>query len=669
MIDSIKNLLKRNLNNPIIRSVYGHGRKHFTEAPFFIRLIGKWRVLKSIAKNFPRRDSFALSQFETVSLLERKANSVVPENAPPVAIFLLAGLEKSRRIEKCLNSIVTNTIYPAYDLFIVAPGGSARLEKSMKKSGKPVKFVEIEDPTATSEKIDRLVSRSTHPYLIFLDCNAVPVRGWLNELVHTLRTVQDSAAACPKLVARTKSFFGRYPEKNAYTVLGEEIRFVAEKGKIRMELHTEKTDPLSDSSPRLVPAMHTVCQAWNRNAFVKLKAFDEKLSFELGAVDLCLKAAENGFKNVYTPSSALAIEKPDRIFAGPSRKNRKEDPNDGILFEQKWNNEISKRIAHEKLSGAKPFWAQRPLTIGMIVTEKHPDTVCGDYFTALGLGRELEKEGHQVVYFSERPVYEWLSPTSKIDVLLVFRHTYDPTPLKRFPGVVTIAWVRGYADKWRKMPWFKNYDGVIASSQKALDSVAAYTDPKKCLGVLMLAADTDLFAPGPERSHLKTDISFVGNLFEVEREFAKNFELPHGAEFRFYGKLENPKHPMSKYHCGVVPHRKVAEIYNSSKIVIEDCTPMCKPWGCINSRTFEAMATGACVVSNQTPGLEELFGNSIVVYKNDLDFKKKIQWLLQDEISRKKIGHSAMLKIRRNHTYKHRCAEFKRLLLEFYTRG
>ncbi|MDD5723238.1 MAG: glycosyltransferase [Syntrophales bacterium] len=306
-----------------------------------------------------------------------------------------------------------------------------------------------------------------------------------------------------------------------------------------------------------------------------------------------------------------------------------------------------------------------PLTIGFIITENHPSTIYGDYFTAHGLGDELEKLGYRVVYLPERPIYEW-HHLSSVDILVVMIHSFDPVLLRQYPGIISVAWIRGYVDEWCRAPWFKEYDIILTTSEISLQYAKRFTDPGKCLAVLRLAADTNIFTPGPCRPEYESDISFVGNIFEAPREFTRKLTIEPGITFSLYGQMTETGHPFRKYHRGKVSHGDIPMIYNSSRIVLEDCTPMCRPWGCINSRTFEAMACGACVVSNEVPGLKELFGDAIITYKSRKDLNSTISWLLRNGEKRKNIGIRAREKIVQQHTYKHRAEEFRQALFRHF---
>ena len=161
------------------------------------------------------------------------------------------------------------------------------------------------------------------------------------------------------------------------------------------------------------------------------------------------------------------------------------------------------------------------------------------------------------------------------------------------------------------------------------------------------------------------DLAFVGNVFDAPRDLFSNLEIPDGVRFSFYGKLLDGKHRLGRYHRGEIPHARIPEIYNSVKIVLEDCTPLCRPWGCINSRTFEAMACGAAVLSNDVPGLREIFGDAAVTYADRKDLAEKIQWLLKNDQERRNMGEKARRLILEGHTYRHRALAFRDLLSSF----
>ncbi|HDM10802.1 MAG: glycosyltransferase [Deltaproteobacteria bacterium] len=301
-------------------------------------------------------------------------------------------------------------------------------------------------------------------------------------------------------------------------------------------------------------------------------------------------------------------------------------------------------------------------SIGMIITEASPNTIYGDYFAAKGLGDQMEKLGYQVIYIPERPVYLWHRIPENLTILISLIHTFDPRPAKKLSNALTVAWIRGYVPQWCEKPWFDHYDLVIATSDIALEYAAKFTHPNKCAGILRLAADPEIFRPGPPVPKYESDLCFVGNIFDVERQLVNHLSIPSGLTFKYYGRLTDGKSWLARYHQGPIAHNKIPKVYNSSKLVLEDCTPMCKPWGCINSRTFEALSCGACLVSNDVPGLEQLFGSLVTIYRNRDDLSRIIKDLVSDVEKRSATGKKAREKILEAHTFRHRAMELKRIL-------
>lgn len=73
----------------------------------------------------------------------------------------------------------------------------------------------------------------------------------------------------------------------------------------------------------------------------------------------------------------------------------------------------------------------------------------------------------------------------------------------------------------------------------------------------------------------------------------------------------------------------------------------------LNYRTFETLGCGTFLLTNYTPGLEELFdiGKDLIVYDNLEDLENKIKYYLNNEDERNDISKSGFLKVKKEHTY------------------
>lgn len=96
---------------------------------------------------------------------------------------------------------------------------------------------------------------------------------------------------------------------------------------------------------------------------------------------------------------------------------------------------------------------------------------------------------------------------------------------------------------------------------------------------------------------------------------------------------------------------EMARDYARSKIVINAAVNHD-----VNMRVFEAMASGALLITDEADGLEELFtdGEHLVIYRRDEDLFDLIDQYLRDEDARQRIAFAGATRVREQHTYAHR---------------
>jgi len=140
-------------------------------------------------------------------------------------------------------------------------------------------------------------------------------------------------------------------------------------------------------------------------------------------------------------------------------------------------------------------------------------------------------------------------------------------------------------------------------------------------------------APGRE-----LDVAFVGsfNPYEVSRRGA----LLTGVRERFPNSFIGRAWPAD-----------MANIYARAKIVVNACYN-----NDVNMRVFEALASGALLITDQAEGLEDLFvdGKHLIIYRKDEDLPGLIERYLADEETRERIAAEGQREVLARHTYKHR---------------
>ena len=89
----------------------------------------------------------------------------------------------------------------------------------------------------------------------------------------------------------------------------------------------------------------------------------------------------------------------------------------------------------------------------------------------------------------------------------------------------------------------------------------------------------------------------------------------------------------------------------------------------INYRTFETMGAGTMLLTNETPGLEELFKieKHLITYTGYEDCVDKIKYYIQNQDELEKIAIAGYAHVRKNHTYDNRAEQFIAFCRKWYS--
>jgi spore maturation protein CgeB len=194
--------------------------------------------------------------------------------------------------------------------------------------------------------------------------------------------------------------------------------------------------------------------------------------------------------------------------------------------------------------------------------------------------------------------------------------------------------------------------------------------------VLHEAADLTVFAPLPTPK--MTDVVFVGNYGDGDRSdeledyvFGPRTSLP-GLSYAVYG-VRYPAHVVSRLNNGLdityggwLPNVLVPSVYSAARVVLHvprrqyvDLLP-----GTPTIRVFEALATGACLISLPWQDTDHLFevGKDYVVAHSPAEMRDVIAWLCEDDAARSTLGQHGRRTILNRHTCAHRADELLKVL-------
>ena len=301
--------------------------------------------------------------------------------------------------------------------------------------------------------------------------------------------------------------------------------------------------------------------------------------------------------------------------------------------------------------------------VGLVVTEDSNTTSAGDFYTAKELATALSDSfGWECLYLPEHSKScDWYD-VSDLDILVVLLDKYD---ISRIHGqnrpVFKIAWLRNWIDRWTSRPWFQSYDLVLCTSEIARTFV--YEETGKFAQILKIATNTMRFHPlGEPDLEMQSDYCFTGNYWGAPRQI-ENFDpsdLPY--QFALFGTgWENHKQFVS-CNRGRVPYENLPMAYANTRILIDDANHVTKPWASVNSRVFDALATGTLVITNGIAGAKETFGDLLPTYSTNQELKQQLRLFLEqpDKLSNltKKLQHI----VERDHTYKNRAHQLHNIL-------
>ena len=394
-------------------------------------------------------------------------------------------------------------------------------------------------------------------------------------------------------------------------------------------VNVQEPDPLAPSLAvvNAVPAATAAVLLVRAEPFHSVGGFDEDYVYGTEDVELCLALRPYGRIAVTGQSVLFHHESATQSQIAAQLTNMNRRRNHQHLAETR-GPRLTRSVRRDLLAGTGLFSGKTSRTVALTVTQDDASMGWGDYYTAHELGGRVPAEGWNVIYI-ERHDDGWYQIDEEVDLLISLLDSYDVT---RAPdGAFTIAWVRNWVDRWLEKPWFEAYDMVLASSEKGADFISRrsrYAPPQ-----IPLATNAKRFRPGPQsQPSTRTTCSPGTNGAWPAAWLVCSMSTP-ASDSRFSGRAGRAT-PAFRDTGG--------------EASITTCCPTCTgpPESCwttrpftlslttfMNSRVFDALASGTLVLTNNIEGSEELFGGLVPTYTGREDLRA-----LLDPLSRRRRG-------------------------------
>ncbi len=230
----------------------------------------------------------------------------------------------------------------------------------------------------------------------------------------------------------------------------------------------------------------------------------------------------------------------------------------------------------------------------------------GDRHFARALGAALEGLGQQVVIDSRGAADRDSSYLD--DVVLVLRGLVSVVPQ---PGRVNLLWVISHPDLVQPEE-MSSYDAAFAASPQWAARMSG--DLGYPVETLLQCTDPARFHPGVAKPDTGDRVLFIGNSRNVVRPIVHD-AIEAGADVAIYGTLWDRFIDRRYIRGTYLPNKQVPAAYRSAGVLLNDHWDDMRREGFLSNRLFDAAAVGARVVSDEMPGLEEVFGALVRTYR------------------------------------------------------
>ena len=586
------------------------------------------------------------------------------EKFPLVSIIILTR-NGSHYIKNLFKFLKMNTFYPNFEVIVVDNNSNDDTLSFLSKNiyNFKLKIIKNFENKSFSIANNEAVNLAEGELLLFLNNDVIPLKGWLCELVKECLNNPKVGSIGSKLIYPNKKDF-KFNCKIQH--VGIAFRYEGDFYRPYNIGNGQNINNFNEKAKRA--ALTAACLLVRKDRFLEVGGFDENYKYGYEDVDLGLKLLKKGYENIYMPTSILYHYEFGTQNKDKSNEIRKRRLNNIKIFQKKWHVFIKKRYWEEKINSKNFLFSEKPLHIAFAVSNKGENVAEGDYFTALELANEFKKFGWKTSFLS-RKHNEWYELDESIDILIVLIDSYDLSKIKcKNKKIITIAWARNWFDRWIKNKSFYLYDFIFASSKQACEYIEKHSGKKAIL--FPIATNENRFSKNNENMYndfFKCDYCFTGSYWNDDRDIINKLnpdKLPF--KFHIYGKNWEKFDKFKPYYKGFVSYKEMPKVYSNTKIVIDDANRVTKPFGSVNSRVFDALASGVLVITNGKLGSLELFDGKLPYYETSEELEKLLNLYLNDEDLRLKKIKELQKIVLEKHTYYERAKFFKNFLKEIF---
>ncbi|MCP4965858.1 MAG: glycosyltransferase [bacterium] len=560
-------------------------------------------------------------------------------------------------LERLLPGLESNTTYRSFELVVVDNGSSDGTVEYLTGSWSfPVRVVRNDSNRSFSAANNQGIAAANGELVLLLNNDTEPINpGWLGSMVNELQESENVAAVGALLIYSDRSGSGDEITYPSFSVQHRGVGFGWRNGHPwAFNLGGGEDPSLSELTESCdIPAVTAACLLARMETLLEVGAFNENYVYGSEDVDLCLKMRAMGKTIRLCGHAALYHHEfgtQDELTREVKRINRTGNQRH---FLETWSPRLSRSLLIDKFSERHRWTSSRTRVVAITLTKDDKAGGWGDWYTAHELGDAFAALGWDVVY-AERFKDRWYDLPDNVDLLISLLDSFD---VRRAPAsAITVAWVRNWLERWMDHPWFENFDEVAVSSSYAASQIEAGS--KYSPHVVPIATNPERFSPGPPDPTFGSDFTFTGNFWGEGRSLIDSLLLRPSERFLLFGKGWEQVPRAQRYWRGELGYERLPLAYRSAMIVLDDTASPTLPHGFLNSRVFDALATGTLVITDNQKGSDDVFGGALPAYSTRAELRSLMDTYLNDDDARNSLANRLRDDIVTNHTYAKRAGQF-----------
>lgn len=257
------------------------------------------RTMKEIFRryDFDAKDKAEIVQAQKRSLLYLQG-LIAQQQSPRPCSIIIPVFNKIELTKQCLEALIVNTPSELYEVIVIDNASSDGTGEFLGTLTGDIKVITNKENVGFAKACNQGAKAAQGTYLLFLNNDTEPLKGWLEPLLAILDNDPTVAAAGSKLL---------FPDgtiQHAGVLVIEDRK--APDLLVARHIYYRQPSNLSEANQLCTyQALTAACLLIRKDSFEKTGGFDEGYWNGYEDVDLCFKLQEDGGRLVYQPQSVV----------------------------------------------------------------------------------------------------------------------------------------------------------------------------------------------------------------------------------------------------------------------------------------------------------------------------------------------------------------------------